>query len=69
MAEGLGALLFALHRDPAELLAALGVPAGWEPLGAVALGWPAPGWRDASPGSAGSGPPATLSEVVHRGRW
>ncbi len=68
VAEGVGALLFALHREAAPLLAALGVPSGWEPLGAVALGWPAPGWRDASAGSAGRGRRA-LSEVLHRGQW
>ncbi len=39
--EGLGALFFALHAEPAGLLGALGVPDGWQPLGAVALGWPA----------------------------
>lgn len=64
--EGLGALLFALHADPADLLDALEVPPGWEPLGAVALGWPAPGDR-ATPSAARGRRPA--GEVVHRGRW
>ena len=39
--EGLGALFFRLHRDPGDLLAALGVPAGKEAIGAVALGYEA----------------------------
>jgi nitroreductase len=66
--EGLGALFFALHSDPAPLLDHLGVPPGWAPLGAVALGWPLPGWRRASPGSAGRGR-RSLPEVVHREHW
>jgi nitroreductase len=66
--EGLGALFFALRRDPVHLLDALGVPGDWAPLGAVALGWPAPGWRGAAPGSAARGR-RSLDEVVHRGGW
>jgi nitroreductase len=64
--EDLGALFFALRRDPAPLLASLGVPPGWEPLGAVALGWPAPD-DHASPSA--SRPRRPVAEVVHRGRW
>ena len=66
--EGLGALFFALRRDPLHLLGALGVPGDWAPLGAVARGWPAPGWRSAAPGSAGRGR-RSIDEVVHRGGW
>lgn len=62
---GLGALFFRLHREPGELLASLGVPPGWEPIGAVALGWPAP--DRPSPSLARERRP--LAEVVHRGRW
>jgi nitroreductase len=40
--EGLGTLFFALHGDPRPLLDDLGEEPGWEPLGAVALGWAAP---------------------------
>jgi nitroreductase len=40
--EGLGALFFRLHRDPAPLLAELGVPGGKQLIGAVALGYEAP---------------------------
>lgn len=62
----LGALFFALHAEPAGLLDALGVPPGWQPLGAVALGWPAPGQRPSASVARG---PRPVDEVVHRGRW
>ncbi|MCL6091512.1 MAG: nitroreductase family protein [Actinobacteria bacterium] len=64
--EGLGALFFALHRPAGPLLEQLGVPAGWEPLGAVALGWPA---ADDKPGASASRPRKPIAQVVHRGGW
>lgn len=64
--EGLGALFFALHGDVARLLAHFGVPPGWEPIGAVALGWPAPDDRPSPSSRRGRRPSA---EVVHRGTW
>ena len=64
--EGLGALFFALHRPASALLEELGVPPGWEPLGAIALGWPAP---DDKAGSSASRPRKQVGEVVHRGSW
>jgi nitroreductase len=68
VAEGLGSLFFRLRPGvPDRLRGAFGVPAEWEPLGAVAIGWPA---GDRGPaGSAASRPRRPLSEVVHRGRW
>lgn len=62
---GLGALFYGLFGHEPAALAALGVPAGWRALGAVALGWPAP---DEPGRSAGRGRPP-LDEVVHRGGW
>ena len=63
--EGLGALFFRTHGDPDRLLAEFGVPPGWDPIGVVALGWPAP--------SAGQQRRLRVQrpheEVVHRGRW
>ncbi|MDQ6837011.1 MAG: nitroreductase family protein [Actinomycetota bacterium] len=64
--EGLGALFFALHADPSGLLGALGVPEGWQPLGAVALGWPGPARRPATSAMRGARP---VDQVVHRGGW
>ena len=74
--EGLGALFFRLHRDPGDLLAALGVPAGKEAIGAVALGY------EARPAAGEAGPPGgrvrsatrrrarrPMEEIVHLGRW
>jgi nitroreductase len=63
---GLGALLFRLHGEPGPLRAALGVPDGWEPVGAVALGWPATG--ETGP-SRPARPLRPLHEVLHRGGW
>ena len=64
--EGLGALFFALHQPPGPLLYRLGVPDGWEPLGAVALGWPSP---DDTPSTSASRARKAVADVVHRGRW
>jgi nitroreductase len=62
--EGLGALFFRTHGDPARLRAEFGVPPGWEPIGVVAVGWPAP----SGPANRRRSrrPP---EEVVHRGCW
>jgi nitroreductase len=64
--EGLGALFFSLRRPAAPLLAELGVPPVWEPLGAVAMGWPSP---DDKPALSAYRPRKNLDQVVHRGRW
>ena len=68
--EGLGALFFGVPGDPGRvdaMLGAFGVPAGYEPIGTVALGWPAP--DDRPSGSATTRRRRALDEVVHRGRW
>ncbi|HEV8632822.1 MAG TPA: nitroreductase family protein [Chloroflexota bacterium] len=61
---GLGGLFFGV-RDAAELRTAFGVPDGFEPIGAIALGYPAPD-RPSSSLRRGRRPP---TEVVHHGRW
>jgi nitroreductase len=63
---GLGALFFGLNGRDDELRAALGVPAGFHPIGAVALGW-ADGQDRPSASLARGRRPA--ESVVHRGRW
>src|SRR4051794_355320 len=65
--RGLGALFFGLFGGEEELLAALGVPAGVRPIGAVALGHRAP--DDRPSGSATTRPRRTRPSVVHVGRW
>ena len=61
---GLGALFFRVFR-PGAVRAAFGVPAEFEPVGAVAVGYPAP---DRPSQSLGRGR-RPVAEVVHRGRW
>ncbi len=65
-AEGLGALFFSLHKDPGPLLKELGVPSGWEPIGAIAAGWPSPQDR---PSQSAKRPSRAFEQVVHKGRW
>ncbi len=63
---GLGALFFGIFRGERELLAELGVPPGYQPIGAVAIGHPADDDRPSASVARGR---RTLQDVVHRGRW
>jgi nitroreductase len=65
---GLGALFFGIFHGEAAVLAALGVPDGLTPIGAVAVGHPRPDRPDA-PGRSASRPRRSVGAVVHRGRW
>ncbi len=62
---GLGALFFGIFRGEAEILAEFGVPDGWEPVGAVALGTP----REYTQGRSAARGRRPLDELLHRGRW
>jgi nitroreductase len=63
--EGLGALFFGVFDGLAELRAAFGIPDDFHPIGAVALGRPAP--DEPSPSLSRGRRPS--DEVVHRGHW
>lgn len=63
---GLGALFFGLRQRDEEVRRALGIPARYQPLGAVALGWPDGQDRPSASVTRGRRP---AEEVVHRGRW
>jgi nitroreductase len=64
---GLGALFFGIFRNEAELMERLGVPDHLAPVGAVALGHPAPGLE--RPGRSAGRDRRPLAEVVHYGVW
>jgi len=64
--EGLGGLFFGLSPEATTTVrVAFGVPDDHEPIGAIAIGRPAPG---GSSGSAWRGR-RSLEQVVHRARW
>ena len=63
--EGLGALFFGIFEGLPALRAAFGIPDGYHPIGAVALGWPAP--DEPSPSLRRGRRPE--DEVIHRGHW
>jgi nitroreductase len=68
---GLGALFFGVFRGERELRQQLGIPAGLELLGAVALGYPALESNAATSGpgrSAGRGR-RQAGQIIHRSRW
>jgi nitroreductase len=64
--EGLDALFFGLFRGADAALADLGVPDGYQPIGAIAIGYRHP--EDQSRPSLRNGRRPT-DEVVHWGRW
>lgn len=66
--EGLGALFFGLFENTDRLLEELGVPSGYQPIGAIALGYADPE-RDRPGRSSATRPRRPSGEVVHRGRW
>jgi nitroreductase len=63
--EGLGALFFGIFDGLAALRATFGIPGEFHPIGAVAIGWPAP--DEPSPSLRRGRRPA--DEVIHRGHW
>lgn len=65
--SGLGALFFGVFRGEAELREALGVPGGFELLGAIALGYPAEGDEDR--GRSAARARRQPGEIIHRVRW
>ncbi len=67
VAEGLGVLFFGIPGPWTPVLAALGVPDGFEAIGAVAMGHSAV--TDGATGSPTRRPRRPASDVIHRGGW
>jgi nitroreductase len=63
---GLGALFFAIFEGEKALMEALGVPGGYRPVGAIAVGYPTPGERSKPTLPSGR---RRLEEVVRWERW
>jgi nitroreductase len=63
---GLGALFFGIFQGEKALLHALGVPGGYRPIGAIAVGYPAAGERSEPELPTGR---RRLDEVVRWERW
>jgi nitroreductase len=67
--ESLGALFFGIFQHEDELLDALGVPAGRQAIGTIALGWPDLEADMSRPGLSAARSRRPLEAIVHRGRW
>jgi nitroreductase len=63
---GLGALYFGIFQGEQVLMDALGVPGGYRPIGAIAVGHPTPGQRSEPTLPTGR---RRLAEVVKWERW
>ncbi|MBO0804201.1 MAG: nitroreductase family protein [Nocardiopsaceae bacterium] len=67
--EGLGAVFFGIgsRAEIDDFRSRYGVPPEWEPIGALAIGYPDPGTDPVPPARPSERKP--LSALVHRGRW
>lgn len=63
---GLGVLFFGMFDQGAAIASALGVPSGHEPIGTIAIGWPAP---TEEPGRSAGRKRRSADEIIHRGGW
>lgn len=63
--QGLGALFFGIFEGLPALREAFGIPDAFHPIGAVAIGWPAP--DEPSPSLRRGRRPS--EDVIRRGRW
>jgi nitroreductase len=63
---GLGALFFGIFQGENALMDALGVPSGFRPIGAIAVGYPTAGERSKPELPAGR---RRLDEVVRWDGW
>jgi len=63
--SGLGAAFLGIWRNEAELLKQLGIPLTFRPIGAIALGYPAPDVPSPSLKRHRRG----VADYVHYGRW
>jgi nitroreductase len=63
---GLGALFFGIFQGHQALMDALGVPEGYRPIGAIAVGHPTPGERSRPELATGR---RLLDDVVRYERW
>jgi nitroreductase len=63
---GLGALFFGIFQGEQAVMDALGVPDGYQPIGAIAVGHPTPGERSRPELSRGR---RRLDDVVRWERW
>lgn len=66
-AQGLGALFFAVFNGAEAVRAELDAPERLQLLGAIALGYPAPGAQRV--GRSAARPRRTAAEIIHRGGW
>lgn len=67
--EGLGAVFFGIggRVEIDDFRARYGVPPEWDPIGALAIGYPDPAADPVPPARASDRKP--LTDLVHRGRW
>jgi nitroreductase len=66
---GLGALFFGVFRGERELRQQLGVPAGLQLLGAIALGYPAEVPDEAPKGRSATRQRRSADQIIRRGGW